>query len=142
MHVIGLNGVMEPVNGMLFPSEVVIRLNRLLTLEFTSRGDLSAMFISNLGGSGNSEFVLGENPRAPQPYVTWRHTIGDAPTDFYWGHYFGSYHQAKADLKNRAKEDIQMYSEEKPTSVRAQLAQMQQEQKRASPNPARVQEER
>ena len=61
MHVIGLNGVMEPVNGMLFPSEVVIRLNRLLTLEFTSRGDLSAMFISNLGGSGNSEFVLGEN---------------------------------------------------------------------------------
>ena len=35
-----------------------------------------------------------------------------------------------------------MYSEEKPTSVRAQLARMQQEQKRASPNPARVQEER
>ena len=92
--------------------------------------------------AGAVEFVLGENPRAPQPYVTWRHTIGDAPTDFYWGHYFGSYHKAKADLKNRAKEYIQMYSEEKPTSVRAQLARMQQEQKRASPNPARVQEER
>lgn len=92
--------------------------------------------------AGAVEFVLGENPRAPQPYVTWRHTIGDAPTDFYWGHYFGSYHKAKADLKNRTKEYIQMYSEEKPTSVRAQLAQMQQEQKQASPNPARVQEER
>ena len=92
--------------------------------------------------AGAVEFVLGENPRAPQPYVTWRHTIGDAPTDFYWGHYFGSYHKAKADLKNRAKEYIQMYSEEKPTSVRAQLVQMQQEQKQASPNPARVQEER
>ena len=92
--------------------------------------------------AGAVEFVLGENPRAPQPYVTWRHTIGDAPTDFYWGHYFGSYHKAKADLKNRAKEYIQMNNEEKPTSVRAQLAQMQQEQKQASPNPARVQEER
>ena len=92
--------------------------------------------------AGAVEFVLGENPRAPQPYVTWRHTIGDAPTDFYWGHYFGSYHKAKADLKTRAKEYIQMNNEEKPTSVRAQLAQMQQEQKRASPNPARVQEER
>lgn len=92
--------------------------------------------------AGAVEFVLGENPRAPQPYVTWRHTIGDAPTDFYWGHYFGSYHKAKADLKTRAKEYIQMNNEEKPTSVRAQLAQMQQEQKQASPNPARVQEER
>lgn len=92
--------------------------------------------------AGAVEFGLGENPRAPQPYVTWRHTIGDAPTDFYWGHYFGSYHKAKADLKTRAKEYIQMNNEEKPTSVRAQLAQMQQEQKQASPNPARVQEER
>ena len=92
--------------------------------------------------AGAVEFVLGENPRAPQPYVTWRHTIGDAPTDFYWGHYFGSYHKAKADLKTRAKEYIQMNNEEKPTSVRAQLAQMQQEQKQASQNPARVQEER
>ena len=92
--------------------------------------------------AGAVEFVLGENPRAPHPYVTWRHTIGDAPTDFYWGHYFGSYHKAKADLKTRAKEYIQMNNEEKPTSVRAQLAQMQQEQKQASQNPARVQEER
>ena len=40
--------------------------------------------------AGAVEFVLGENPRAPQPYVTWRHIIGDASTDFYWGHYFGS----------------------------------------------------
>ena len=52
--------------------------------------------------AGAVEFVLGENPRAPQPYVTWRHTIGDAPTDFYWGHYLNTYPQAKADLKKRA----------------------------------------
>lgn len=93
--------------------------------------------------AGAVEFVLGENPRAPQPYVTWRHIIGGASTDFYWGHYFGSYHKAKADLKNRAKEYIRLNTEEKPTSVRAQLAQMQQEQKTASSSkPARAQEER
>ena len=92
--------------------------------------------------AGAVEFVLGENPRAPQPYVTWRHTIGDAPTDFYWGHYFGSYLKAKADLKTRTQEYIQANISEKPRSLRAQLTQMQKEQKPAVPKPARVQEER
>ena len=92
--------------------------------------------------AGAVEFVLGENPRAPQPYVTWRHTIGDAPTDFYWGHYFNSYPKAKADLKSRAQDYIRMGREDKPTSVRAQLAKMQQEQKPTAHKPARLQEER
>ena len=93
--------------------------------------------------AGAVEFVLGENPRAPQPYVTWRHIIGDASTELLiGGHYFGSYHK-QSDLKNRAKEYIRLNTEEKPTSVRAQLAQMQQEQKTASSSkPARAQEER
>ena len=92
--------------------------------------------------AGAVEFVLGENPRAPQPYVTWRHTIGDAPTDFYWGHYLNTYPQAKADLKKRTQEYIQLDREDKPTSVRAQLAKMQQEQKPTAHKPARAQEER
>lgn len=92
--------------------------------------------------AGAVEFVLGENPRAPQPYVTWRHTIGDAPTDFYWGHYLNTYPQAKADLKKRAQEYIRMDREDKPPSVRAQLTRMQQEQKPAAHKPARAQEER
>ena len=92
--------------------------------------------------AGAVEFVLGENPRAPQPYVTWRHTIGDAPTDFYWGHYLNTYPQAKADLKKRAQEYIRMDREDKQPSVRAQLTRMQQEQKPAAHKPARTQEER
>lgn len=92
--------------------------------------------------AGAVEFVLGENPRAPQPYVTWRHTIGDAPTDFYWGHYLNTYPQAKADLKKRAQEYIRMDREDKQPSVRAQLTRMQQEQKPAAHKPARAQEER
>ena len=92
--------------------------------------------------AGAVEFVLGENPRAPQPYVTWRHTIGDAPTDFYWGHYFSSYPNAKADLKTRTQEYIQANTEEKPRSLRAQLAQMQKEPRPAAPKPVRAQEER
>lgn len=92
--------------------------------------------------AGAVEFALGENPRAPQPYVTWRHTIGDAPTDFYWGHYFSSYPNAKADLKTRTQEYIQANTEEKTRSLRAQLAQMQKEPRSAAPKPARAQEER
>ena len=92
--------------------------------------------------AGAVEFVLGENPRAPQPYVTWRHTVGDAPTDFYWGHYLNTYPQAKADLKKRAQEYIRMDREDKPPSVRAQPTRMQQEQKPAAHKPARAQEER
>lgn len=92
--------------------------------------------------AGAVEFVLGENPRAPQPYVTWRHTIGDASTDFYWGHYFSSYPKAKADLKARTQEYIQVNTEEKPRSLRAQLAQMQKEPQPAAPKSARAQEER
>ena len=92
--------------------------------------------------AGAVEFVLGENPRAPQPYVTWRHTIGDAPTDFYWGHYLNTYPQAKENQKKRAQEYIRMDREDKQPSVRAQLTRMQQEQKPAAHKPARAQEER
>ena len=49
---------------------------------------------------GNTEFVLGENQKAPDPYVTWECTNG---TNYYWGHYFGSYHRARTDLFERAR---------------------------------------
>lgn len=35
---------------------------------------------------GNKEFVLGHNPRAPEPYATWKRNVGT--TDCYWGKYF------------------------------------------------------
>ena len=32
-------------------------------------------------------FVLGENPKAPNPYVTWQFNEPDGHRDFFWGHY-------------------------------------------------------
>ena len=33
-------------------------------------------------------FALGENSRAPNPFVTWQFTQEDGKRDYYWGHYF------------------------------------------------------
>lgn len=48
--------------------------------------------------AGGVEFVLGENPKAVQPFVTWRCVDGGGPTDFTWGHYYNDYQSAKRDL--------------------------------------------
>ena len=32
-------------------------------------------------------FVLGENPKAPNPYVTWQFNEQDGHRDYFWGHY-------------------------------------------------------
>ena len=31
-------------------------------------------------------FVLGENPKAPNPYVTWQFNEQDGHRDYFWGH--------------------------------------------------------
>ena len=50
---------------------------------------------------GDTEFVLGENRKAPDPYVTW---CCDGGTNYNWGRYFGSYHRARTNLFERALE--------------------------------------
>ena len=52
---------------------------------------------------GNSEFVIGHHPTAPQPYVTWECSNGD---NYYWGHYFNERQQADRDLLERAKDEL------------------------------------
>ena len=32
-------------------------------------------------------FVLGENPKAPDPYVTWQFNMRDGERNYFWGHY-------------------------------------------------------
>ena len=49
--------------------------------------------------SGDIEIVLGHNPKAPNPYVTWKCKNGDY---YYWGHYFNDRHAAECDLLFRA----------------------------------------
>lgn len=53
---------------------------------------------------GDTEFVLGENRKAPDPYVTW---CCDGGTNYNWGRYFGSYHRARTNLFERALEMAQ-----------------------------------
>ena len=48
---------------------------------------------------GNAEFVLGEFPGAPAPYVTWECKDGD---NYFWGHYLSSRDAAEKDLLERA----------------------------------------
>ena len=49
---------------------------------------------------GKKSFVLGENPNAPQQYVTWQHLEGRAGYDL--GHYFNNKDRAIVDLHTRA----------------------------------------
>ena len=51
-------------------------------------------------------FVLGENPKAPNPYVTWQFNEQDGHRDYFWGHYHNEPDMAERDLRNR-DEDYQ-----------------------------------
>lgn len=67
---------------------------------------------------GDTEFVLAENPKAPDPYVTWRCNGG---ADYNWGRYFRSYHQARTNLFERAlerakNEEASMLSDATPSN--------------------------
>lgn len=52
---------------------------------------------------GEVEFVVGESPKAPSPFVTWQCKDGDS---YFWGHYFSESLAAKHDLLVRAGREI------------------------------------
>ena len=52
---------------------------------------------------GKYEFVLGHNPNAPSPYVTWKRER--KTKDAFWGHYFSNRSKAEADLKKRVRNE-------------------------------------
>lgn len=54
-------------------------------------------------------FVLGENPKAPNPYVTWQFNEQDGHRDFFWGHYHNEPDMAERDLHNRAEDYQRRY---------------------------------
>ena len=53
--------------------------------------------------------VLGENPHAPAPFVTWRFNEQDGHRDYFWGHYHTDLKQAEADLAARAGDYQRQY---------------------------------
>lgn len=54
---------------------------------------------------GDAEFVIGHNPAAPAPYVTWECKDGN---NYFWGHYMTERHQADRDLLERAKAELDL----------------------------------
>lgn len=62
---------------------------------------------------GNTEFVIGENPAYPAPYVTWEYTPGGG---YFWGHYLPDRPAAVRDLLKRAGEeaDAMEHKQEEP----------------------------
>ena len=51
---------------------------------------------------GEAEFVIGENPACPAPYVTWEYT----PTGgYFWGHYLPDRLTAVRDLLDRVRNE-------------------------------------
>ena len=54
-------------------------------------------------------FVLGESPKAPNPYVTWQFNEQDGHRDYFWGHYHNEPDMAERDLHNRAEDYQRRY---------------------------------
>ena len=67
---------------------------------------------------GGSEFVIGEHPKAPSPFVTWECTGG---SNYFWGHYFSDRRSAAKDLVLRAQQELEITEPkpEKPKKARA-----------------------
>ena len=54
---------------------------------------------------GKAEFVIGEMPNAPAPFVTWECKDGD---NYFWGHYLPNRQAAERDLLERAGEEFEI----------------------------------
>lgn len=50
------------------------------------------------------EIVLAHNPKAVQPYVTWKTYAYCQFKDFYFGNYFSKREDAEKDFRRRVKE--------------------------------------
>ena len=65
----------------------------------------SVLFENNRG------FALGENFKAPNPFVTWQFTLEDGQRGYYWGHYFNE--ECMADRNDRRVFDYERIYEVK-----------------------------
>lgn len=73
---------------------------------------------------GHKEFVLAENPKAPQPFATWVRNVQNdeqmGGENFFWGHYFTDEAAARRDFRSRVREEEQDLAEHRP-SILSQL---------------------
>lgn len=54
-------------------------------------------------------FALGENPKAPNPFVTWQFAEENGRRDYFWGHYYNEAATAVRDFTDRAENYKRQY---------------------------------
>lgn len=54
---------------------------------------------------GETEYVIGHNPIAAQPYAVWR----CEDDDYYWGHYFSDRESAERDIARLINQAIRLF---------------------------------
>ena len=59
---------------------------------------------------GDIGIAMGFSETAPSPYVTWNYRK-DAPTHFFWGHYFSNEAKAMADYEKRIDDEVRYAKE-------------------------------
>ena len=72
---------------------------------------------------GDKEFVLAENPKAPQPFATWMRSIRNdgmsGEEKFFWGHYFCDRKAAVSDFQQRVANEREVSGEKRPSVLKA-----------------------
>ena len=68
---------------------------------------------------GNKEFVLAENPRAPQPFVTWMRNMDNdrerGGENFFWGYYFTDRDAAQKNFVSRVEDEREYLAQRSPS---------------------------
>lgn len=64
------------------------------------------------GGSG---FALGENLKAPAPFVTWQFNDTDRGRSYFWGHYYADKAAAELDFNSRVADHKRLYGQREVT---------------------------
>ena len=69
-------------------------------------------------GSG---FALGENPKAPAPFVTWQFNDDFGRRDYFWGHYHADRATAEQDLSARVSDYKRLYKVQEVKPIAQQM---------------------
>ena len=65
---------------------------------------------------GKVEFVIGEHPKAPSPFVTWECSGGN---NYFWGHYYPDRRSAEQNLLSRAQAELTYLMQQEETAAKA-----------------------
>lgn len=70
------------------------------------------------GGTG---FALGENPKAPAPFVTWQFDNNAKEPYYFWGHYHADKNAADRDFHSRVADHKRLYGQREVKPISQQM---------------------